>query len=198
MNKWVAFIAAKRQYIARVAAGQFIWAAISWIYNNPLYIAAVAWYGPVVGGGVMTIGSLIICWGMVLWYNRKGVDWLGVGAADSVRDLAANYAEKLSAWRASSLSGQALYLMFVLPIRSLVLLTRLAKHKTYGDVVAFLLLSILLDPFITISYLRHGVYGSMSKREWAIFFASVLLSNGYWIVRTTIIIEIFTAVLRHF
>lgn len=95
MKNIFAYIATNRQYIGQVATGHSIWVTISWVYDNPLYIAAIAIYGPVAGGVLMTFGSLIISWGMVLLYNKKRMDWLGVGAFDALRPLAVNYTEKL-------------------------------------------------------------------------------------------------------
>ena len=189
-KKFVAFIAAKKKYLAQVALGQGIWATTSWLYDNPLYIAAIAIYGPIYGGGMMTLGSLAICLLTLIWYNRTGVDWVGVGAIDSIRALSLKYAEKLARWKPDSLVGMFLVLLFYIPIRIILFLTRLANHSKHGDVIAFVLLSILQDPFITTAYLRHGKYGSMKRRDWWIFFGSVVVSNGYWILRTTIIIEI--------
>lgn len=188
--------ATRRQYFTQVAVGHSLWAGISWAYDNPLYIAAVVIYGPLVGGGMMTAGSLLICWGMLLWYNKQGTDWLGVGAVDSLRELSLCYTKKLAAWRADSLGGKALYGMFNLPIRLLLLIAKLANHPKHGEVAAFVLLSIFFDPFITTAYLRHGRYGPMRWRERAIFFGSVLFSNAYWIARTSIIIELALAVFR--
>jgi len=189
-----AFIATKRKEIATVAIGQGIWTLISWIYNNPLYIAAIAIYGPVAGGALMTLGSLFICIGMILWYNKRGVDWLGVGAVDAIKGLTLHYAEKLAQWRADSALGLLLFIVFYLPIRLLLVVARLANHPTWGDTTAFVLLSIFEDPFTTTAYLRHGYYGPMTRRHWGIFAGSMLLSNGYWILRTTVVIELALAI----
>lgn len=191
-----AFIAAKRREIATVAIGQGLWTLIGWLYNNPLYIAAIAIYGPLAGGALMTFGSFVICFGMIHWYNSHGIDWLGVGAVDAIRKLALHYAEKLAAWRSDTISGLILYIVFYLPIRSLLALARLANHPTWGDATAFVLLSIFEDPFTTTAYLRHGDYGPMSRRDWSIFAGSMLLSNGYWILRTTLVIELALAIWR--
>jgi len=193
-----AFIAARRKEIATVAIGQSIWTLIGWFYNNPLYIAAIAIYGPLAGGALMTLGSLVICLGMILWYNKHGVDWLGVGAVDAIRKLVLHYAEKLAAWRSDSLFGLLLFAVFYLPIRLLLGVARLANHPTWGDATAFVLLSIFEDPFTTTAYLRHGDYGPMTKRDWSIFAGSMLLSNGYWILRTTVVIELALAIWRAF
>lgn len=198
LRQFVAFIVTKKESIRNVALGQAIWVTVSWLYDNPLYIAVIALYGPVFGGTLMTLGSLIICLATLIWYNKKGVDWVGVGAVDALREISLHYAEKLASWRSDSILGKALFVVFYIPIQIVLITARLANHKTYGDASAFILLSIVQDPFITTAYLRHGKYGPMEKRDWMIFFGSVTLSNGYWIIRTTVVIEIAIALWNMF
>jgi len=198
IRKFVAFIATHKDQIALIATGQGIMSVINWIYDNPLYIGVIAYLGPVVGGAVMTAGSLVICLGLILFYNKKGVDWLGVGALDAVREIALHYAKKLMGWRADSIIGKVMFFIFYLPIRLLFVIAHFANHKVWGDAVAFVLLSIFEDPFITTAYLRHGNYGKMKIRDWSIFFGSVVLSNGYWIFRTTVVIEVAKTIWKFF
>lgn len=194
VKRFAAFIAANKGKIALIATGHGGLSIISWIYDNPLYITVIALLGPFVGGMLMTVGSLVICLGLVLFYNRKGVDWLGVGAIDSIRKLSLRYAEKLAEWRVDSMVGKMLLVFFYLPIRLILFFARLVNHKFWGDIVAFVLLSIFEDPFITTAYLRHGYYGPMKTKDWVVFFGSVLLSNGYWVLRAMFVIEIAKAV----
>lgn len=65
-----------------------------------------------------------------------------------------------------------------------------------GDIIAFFLLNIWEDPFIATAYLRHGRCDGLTRRDLIIFFASVLVSNGYWIARTCAVIEVAKAAIR--
>lgn len=65
-----------------------------------------------------------------------------------------------------------------------------------GDVIAFFALCIWEDPFITTAYLRHGRCDGLTKKDLFIFFASVLVSNGYWIARTYAVIEVAKIAIR--
>jgi len=60
-----------------------------------------------------------------------------------------------------------------------------------GDVPAFIALSLFGDPFMTTLYLRKGtvMYNGLGRRDWLIFSASILLSNAYWTLRWTLIVE---------
>jgi len=194
VKKFAAFIAAHKKKIALIATGQGVLSIINWLYDNPLYITVIAYFGPVVGGAIITAGSIVICLGLILFYNKKGVDWLGVGALDAVRELSLHHAKKLLAWRADSIIGKMMFFIFYLPIWLLFAVAHLVNHKVWGDATAFVLLSIFEDPFITTAYLRHGNYGPMKIRDWSIFFGSVILSNGYWIFRTTVVIEVAKAI----
>ena len=180
----------KKEQIKTIGTGQLLYNLIRWIYDNPLYIVVISLYGPLIGGGIMTVGSFVICFFLMLWYNRCKIDWIGVNAVDSIKVLALHYTEKLAEWRMDSYLGKLLFITFFIPIRMILLVLKIANHRIYGDVIAFILLSILEDPFIVTAYLRHGNFGPMTHRDWVIFFASVVLSNGYWIMRTSIIIEV--------
>lgn len=186
----VEFIKTKKKEIATVAMGQSIYSLLGWVYDNPLYIAAIVIYGPLGGGALMTFGSFVISLGLILWYNQRGVDWLGVAAVDSLRELSLHYAGRLVTWRADSILGKLLFVIFFLPIRLFLVLARLANHQKWGEPTAFVLLSIYEDPFVTTAYLRHGNYGPMMRKDWQVFVGSTFLSNGYWILRTTVVIEI--------
>ena len=50
-----------------------------------------------------------------------------------------------------------------------------------GDGVAFIVLSLKYDPFITTVYLRREAYSSFTPRDWAIFLCSWAVANGFWI-----------------
>lgn len=72
------------------------------------------------------------------------------------------------------------------PFSKITLLALWAIHK--GDMAAFFVLSIFFDPFITTIYLRKESFAGLKYREWVIFFASAVISNGWWIIRTYVII----------
>ncbi len=67
-----------------------------------------------------------------------------------------------------------------------------------GDVIAFFVLCVIEDPFIATAYLRHGRSDGLTKKDLAIFLASVLVSNGYWIARTYALLEIAKTAFRTF
>lgn len=174
-----------------VIKGRTIYTIVNWIYDNPLYIAVIAKYGPVIGGAIMTAGSLAICMGLLLHYRKKNVSWLGWDAIDILKERESHYTDKINSWRQrSTFIGRIISSVFALPAYSLMVVLRSLKIQYFGDAVAFVFLSIFEDPFIVTAYLRHGKHDGLRKKDWAVFFASVLVSNGYWIARNTIILSV--------
>ncbi|MDD3487720.1 MAG: hypothetical protein PHF35_05125 [Candidatus Moranbacteria bacterium] len=178
----------RRQWkkIATVIAGHGIYSLIGWVYDNPLYIAVVAYFGPLRGGILMTIGSLTICFGFLFYYREKQVNWLGYDALDDLKERGIGYAEKLKGWR----EGKKILVAVIFFLPAMIFRIFMWCMKVGGDVIAFFVLCILEDPFITTAYLRHGVCNGLRKKDLVIFILSVLVSNGYWIARTTAIVEV--------
>lgn len=53
------------------------------------------------------------------------------------------------------------------------------------------MLSLHFDPFVTVVYLRDGSPGrsGLSRRDWAVFWSSVVISNLYWTGAVSVLIE---------
>jgi hypothetical protein len=156
IKKIAALIAARKKQILQIALGQTCKKASDWLFDNPLYLFVVGTYGLLLGGAIMTTLSLLICLELVLAYNRTKADWLGLDALEEIR-------HKDHTWWIAKL---------------------LAWLLRKGDICAFVALSILEDPFTVTVYLRHGKRGAMGNWDWIVFFGSVVLSNGYWTLRT--------------
>ncbi|MEN9390125.1 MAG: hypothetical protein RLZZ283_225 [Candidatus Parcubacteria bacterium] len=62
----------------------------------------------------------------------------------------------------------------------------------WGDIPAFFAFSIYFDPFMTTMYLRKGSekYNGMTRRDHYIFFSSVFVSNAYWTLQLTVLVEL--------
>ena len=66
----------------------------------------------------------------------------------------------------------------------------------WGDIPAFIVLNCFLpngDPFMATVYLRKGAeqYNGLSRQDWDIFWASVLVSNAWWSFRWAVIVVFF-------
>ncbi len=143
------------------------------LFDWLLYGAVVAFltqqygalWGSIAAFCIMTPISAIICLTYMKIYDWSKKDWFGFEAAKMLRDDLSHggYWKRL--------------------MRSILRL---------GDIPAFILLSLHFDPFMTTVYLRKGTdnYDGLTKRDWTVFYGSVLFSNGYWTLRWTVIVAV--------
>jgi len=101
----------------------------------------------------LSIVSFIACYLTLLFYDWSKTDWLGIEAAKELKE------ELSGGWIKRFIAG----------------------FLRFGDNFAIVALSIITDPFIVVTYMRHGVnqYNGMTKRDWKIFLVSILISNGW-------------------
>lgn len=152
-----------------------------YLFDWLLYGLVVGWsmytYGPVYGSFVafviMAPLSALVCYGYIRFYDWAKKDWLGFETIEELREQEASHG-----WF----------------MRTLV---RVAKR---GDWAMFVALSIYGDPFMTTVYFRRGshLYNGLSRRDWKIFWASVLFSNAYWTLRWVVIFIILVPVWERF
>ncbi len=136
-----------------LASGLLVWNVTDYVFDYALYPFVVWKLGPVGGGGIMALASLVFCLVLLRIYDGLRRDWLGIEFVKGLRHY-----EGRSRWR-----------------------RWLAWLLARGDGVAFVVLSAKYDPFITTAYMRHGAFTKMNRRDWAIFLGSWLLSNLIWI-----------------
>lgn len=143
-----------RSQVVQWAIGVLSYKAVDYAFDYALYPWVIYRLGLLQGGLVMAGLSLLFCLLNLRVYDWLRRDWLGIELVKGLRTYTgASRTRRLIGW----------------------LLNR-------SDVVAFLLLSVRFDPFITTAYLRQGSYNGMSARDWRIFWGSVILSNASWAV----------------
>ena len=172
----------KMKRIAQVTAGFGFWSSTSWVFDNILYPAVLAWRGLVEGGIIMSVTAIAITAIFLIVYEYKKVDWMGMDALRSVRDNGDAWIEKFSGKKqGNSIIRFAMRAVMYFPVLFLrVALWMLNK----GDIFAFIGLSLIADPFVTTIYLRHGRFDGLKKKDWMIFLASGILANFYWTLRS--------------
>lgn len=125
-----------------------------WTFDFILYPFVIYIYGILWGGLVMMILSFLVCYATIIFYDWAEKDWIGIETLKGIKKLE--------------------------PKNSIgKYLTKLIRKS---DSLAMIILSIQFDPFITVTYLRHGAhqYNGLSKRDWKIFITSLIISNVYW------------------
>jgi len=181
-EKIAAAIAAQKKRIATIALGQTFDQLFNWAFNYPLYMFVIGWRGLNEGYVIMTITSFLTCLVFLRFYDWLKVDWLGIEVAKKVRDLGPDWIKKI---QAKSFLGKILWW----PFSKMIYFVLWSLKK--GGIIAFLALSIYTDPFIVTVYMRKGwgEFSGLTRRDWGIFLASTVVSNGYWTIRTFAILE---------
>lgn len=175
-----------RSRIGMIALAHTVLGVLDFSFDNILYPAVLIWLGEVYGGIVMTVAAGLICFGLVIYYERSKKDWLGVDVVEGVKEHGGVWMERFY-----SKKGKMWFVVKAiayLPSRIFLLVLWALKKN---DVVAFFALSIYEDAFRTVVFLRHGRFNGLKARDWLIFSASLLVSNVYWVVRWTVLIELF-------
>ena len=147
-------IISHRYRAAELAVGFTANKLIDWPVSYVLYPFVIYTYGIVYGGFLMTLFSLLACLLTLKFYDWSKRDWLGIEAIKSLKTYTGDRrAGRLASW-----------------------------FLRKSDPIVFLFLTFWYDPFITAVYLRKGKFNGMTGRDWLIFYGSLILCNGYWIL----------------
>ncbi len=147
------------QRLAQIGTGHTLYATFNWIFDNILYVYVVYTLGMLRGGALMMAASFVQCAITLVVYQRMRIDWVGTGLLAEIR-----------ARRSRTRVENALVW---------------ASNRHPG--VIFTLLCVFQDPFITAAYFKQGSFERLSRHDWAIFVAAVIVSNVYWIFVASLI-----------
>ena len=175
----VAFIAAQKKRIAVIGLGYTFGNIFDYVFNYGIYIPVVAMLGPIKGGVVMAIISASTCFLFIKFYDWLKQDWLGIEVAKEATEYGPT---RIRNFNVTSRIGKFLWWPF-----SRIILVILWAIKR-GGIVAFFALSMYTDPFVATVYFRKESFSGLKKRDWMIFFASLLVGDLYWTLRTVLII----------
>lgn len=133
--------------------GHTIDTAMSYGYDFIAYPYLILTFGLGLGWLYATLGSIILCLGTLWVYDYTKQDWLGIETIKLLRDEPAK-------------GGLRAFLK---------------RLMDKSDYLAFVALSIHYDPFIVTVYMRRGSGNhTMGKRDWKIFWTSVIVANAWW------------------
>jgi hypothetical protein len=176
-----AFIAAQKKRIAVIGLGYTFGNIFDYVFNYGIYIPVVAMLGPIKGGVVMAIISASTCFLFIKFYDWLKQDWLGIEVAKEATEYGPT---RIRNFNVTSRIGK----FFWWPFSRIILVILWAVKR--GGIVAFFALSMYTDPFVATVYFRKESFGGLKKRDWMIFFASLLVGDLYWTLRTVLIIFI--------
>lgn len=132
-------------------------------FDYLLYPFVIFKMGVMAGGVVMLFLCFATCYGTLRLYDRSKHDWLGIETLKAIRErVDQGESNRLVSW--------------------------ILRQSTP---VALLLLSVKFDAFTTTAFLRSGAhtYSGLSRRDWKIFLASLLIGNAYWTLASISIVE---------
>ena len=136
----------------------------------PLIQGFYGWWGILILIGVV----LIMNFSVLLWYQRKKVDWFGVNEVEDMKTKGHLWVHEVSQ-HPNLIKRYSLYL----PAKLLQLMIWLLNKN---DIFAFVTLSVWQDSFITTIFLRHGRFDRLDRRDYVIFVASTIFSCLAWSV----------------
>ena len=164
--------------VLQVTAGWGVYEIICLIYDYPIWLFLVGYFGDVNGSIIASIGAFAQNLTLIIWYQRKGTDWLGVNILEEIKKRADVWTAKLDNHK----------MWFVrLPVRFFKAIIWLLKKN---DFFAFIILSTWKDSFVTTAFLRHGRFGQLERRDYIIFVTSTVLSCLWWSVFSIAILRI--------
>jgi hypothetical protein len=154
--------------IARVRARGPLWlgahaALYAWdkAFDFGLYPLAQLQLGVIAGTGAMMVASLAVCVMLLLLYDRLATagfrDLLGF---ESLKEIGAGVRHSMLAQRMAIATGRP---------------ARIASAA-----LLFFYLSIWFDPMTCMIFMRPADHHRMSLQYWALFGASVFVSNAAW------------------
>jgi hypothetical protein len=158
--------------ILQVASAWGLYNFSGWIYDYLFWGAMLVWFGNLWGSVWCSLGALVINFFLLRWYQKNEKDWLGVNILEEIKAKGHEWAERLC-------NHHRWYVKY-----SIYLFAKLFQGIIWclnkNDVFAFLFLSIWKDSFITTAFLRHGKFGELNRRDYAIFLGSTILSTICW------------------
>lgn len=170
---------------ACVVAGYGLYALFGELYDMVLWPIVQGAYG--INGAIgMSLGAVAINFVILSIYQRQQVDWLGVSVIDALMSRSTGTVNRFR--NHPSLAGAFLFI----PAGIIQFLTRGLKTPW----LAFILLSTLGDSFLTTAFMRQGRFGPLERRDIAIFFASSLMSCGFWAVWNAGVVAVFQQLWR--
>jgi len=131
----------------------------------------------------LTFCALFMNFIILLWYQDQHCDWLGVGVVEEIKEKSHLWIEK-----AEKHHSRFVRAILYIPVKFFKLIVWALKKN---DVLAFWILSIYQDSFVTTAFLLHGRFGKLQKRDYLIFVSSTIVSCAAWSVLIGVVVKLF-------
>ena len=181
VSSFKTFLVKHKVKILEVGIGRSIYTGFNFLFDDILWPLMIVWLGWK-GSAIMSSISLVQCALVLIWYQRKGRDWLGVSIMEEAKASGHETIRNFLTMKTTGIKTPLLLivkLFSIVPIGFLwIALWLMNKSKT----LAFFGLGMIQDPFEVTAYFKGADFTSptLTKRDWILFFASWLWINIYW------------------
>ena len=189
LRKIAASIAASKWF--GIISGWGAWYSSSVYYDRYVYPSLMLYFGIIWGGIIAASIAMFICTVFLLGYVLTGAKW--IDETDEIFARIVKKIAKITRW-VEKIEGYSFILrvIFIIPrlLGQLAVwlmelsLSLISKRGVSG----FIILSCIVDPFVTVSYFRNGRTDGISAKDWGMFFISGVITNTYWIVWNSVIV----------
>lgn len=160
LKETAAQVAASKTSLALTSWGA--WFISSWLFDDLLYPAVIAWIGVLWGGLIMASLAVVLCWVWLKLIIASDKEWFNMKALRKI--------QKIIYWSAKLVKHLHIKELWVDKVEF---------------VITFLLINMFFDPMISVLYFRYGDKAKvLSERDKKIFRWSAVVSNAYWIGRS--------------
>lgn len=172
------FVAKDWKTIAKVMSGWAVMELFNFFLDFPVWMWFQVHFGLIRGSIYISTCAFVFNFGLLIWYQWCGEDWLGVNILEKVKKEEKEWAKKINNYKNKSWFLKiVLFLPVYVPYQTFRLVIW-SLNKT--DLTTFLVFSIFQDSFVTTVFLRHGRFGKLDWRDIKIFVASTILSCFTW------------------
>lgn len=149
------FIAAEKKKIALWGMGFSGYHLFDYVFDYGIYSVVIWNLGPIKGGVLIIILSLIYNLLALRFYNWSKKDWLGLETLKQIREYNGNFL----IWQ---------WLAWIM------------KKSSF---LTLLFMAVKYNAFMVTVYMRNSnEYGELNKRDWGIFLFSLIVGEVYWIL----------------
>lgn len=166
-----------KKIVATLATNRFVmaisgwgsWFVSSWLFDDLLYPAVIAWLGPVYGGIIMSIAASLICYFWTKAIVASDNDWFEMKTLHKI--------QKIVFW--------------IVRICENIPFVRKSWVQAIEYVLTFFALCVATDAMIVTLYFRRDDKSKvLSRKDWKVFVWSLLISNLYWTLRSWGLVEL--------
>lgn len=160
----------------KVAFGFTVWKISNSFFDLVVFAIVLVKFGWI-GIPFLMVGAAFLCWVAIVIYDLTKVDFLGVESAKKEMLI---FKEGLVEWveKLNDKPGKLRLPFLRVKIKYDTESIKLALSKIW--LVEFIICTLNFDATVATIYLREKAFGGLTRRDWKIFWASVIISCLYW------------------